>query len=75
MHSNLAAVIERMKDWPEERQAEAAELLLALDELGPEPVDVDDATLAAIDDALAQVQRGELADTKEVEAMFARYRK
>lgn len=70
----LQQVIERVRDWPEAKRNEAAELLLTLDEFGAEPIDVDDATLAAIDDALAGAQRGETVDPREVEAFFARFR-
>ena len=67
--------LDRVRSWPDARQEEAAELLLALDALGDDPVDVDDETLAAIDEALAQSARGEFADARDVEAIFARYRK
>ncbi len=65
----------RVQTWPGERQNEAAELLLALDEMGPDPIDVDAGTLAAIDEGLADIAQGELADPAEVEAAFARRRK
>lgn len=70
----LDKALERVRHWPEARQREAAELLLALDELGVDPVIVDDEALAAIDEALAQLERGERADPSEIEAIFARYR-
>jgi hypothetical protein len=44
--------------WPTARQDEAAEILLALDRLGETYVASDD-ELAAVDEALAQVGRGE----------------
>ena len=67
--------LERVRTWPDAREDEAAELLLALDELGTEPVSVSDEELAAIDEALAQAGRGEFADPKAVEAVFQRFRK
>ncbi len=70
----LEKALERARDWSPARQAEAAELLLALDELGQEPITLTDDELAAIDEALAQVDRGETADPAEVEAVFARFR-
>ena len=66
--------LERVRTWPADRQREAAELLVALDELGFDPVEVDDETLAAIDDALAQVARGDIADPLKVQDFFARFR-
>lgn len=71
----LEKALDRVRLWPEARRIEAAELLLALDELGPDAVVVDDdATLAAIDEALSQLERGERADNSEIEAIVARYR-
>ena len=67
--------LDRVRSWPDARQEEAAELLLALDALGDDPVDVDDETLAAIDEALAQSARGEFADPRDVDAIYARFRK
>jgi hypothetical protein len=65
----------RARDWPPEKQAEAAELLMALDELGMEPVELTEGELTAVDAALAEAERGDLADPAEVEALFARYRR
>ena len=67
--------LDRVRSWADARQVEAAELLLALDALGDDPVEVDDETLAAIDEALAQSARGEFAVARDVEAIFARFRK
>jgi predicted transcriptional regulator len=50
-------------------------LLLALDRLGEGPYVASDKELAAIDEALAQTQRGELATEEEIEAAFARFRR
>jgi hypothetical protein len=60
--------------WPVARQDEAAEMLLALDRLGETYVASDD-ELAAIDEALAQIGRGEFAAEADVEAAFARFGK
>jgi hypothetical protein len=65
------AVVRR---WPASRQNEAAELLLALDRLGEGPYAASAEELAAIDEAQAQVERGEFATDEEVEAAFARFR-
>jgi hypothetical protein len=71
MEKALAAV----RDWPQDRQDEAAELLLALDRLGATPYRATGEELLAIDEALAQVQRGQRATAAEVESAFARFRK
>ena len=70
----LDKTLDRLRDWPQSRRDDAAELLLALDELGQEPVPVDGDTLTAIDEAIAQIARGEKADKREVDALFSRYR-
>jgi hypothetical protein len=70
MEKALAAI----SGWPAPRQDEAAELLLALDRLGSTYV-ASDEELAAIDEALAQGERGEFATDAQVEAAFARFRR
>jgi hypothetical protein len=71
MEKALAAV----RHWPRERQDEAAEMLLALDRLGPATYIASAEELAAIDEALEQARRGEFASEAEVKAAFARFRK
>ena len=71
MQKALATV----RSWSAQQQDEAAEILLALDRLGAGLYRASDAELQAIDDAMAQVERGELATEAEVEAAFARFRK
>jgi hypothetical protein len=69
----LETAIERVRQWPDERQTEIAEMLLALD--GDDfDDDVDAETLAAIDEGLADIAQGRLADPAAVEALFARFR-
>ena len=63
-----------VRGWPAERQDEAAELLLALDRLGTSPFRAGADDLRAIDEALAQLERGEFATDAEVAAAFARFR-
>lgn len=70
MEKALAAV----GRWPASEQDEAAELLLALDRLGATYEATAD-ELAAVDEALAQAGRGELATDAEVEAAFRRFRR
>ena len=71
MSELMERALERVRQWPPERQEEAARLLMALDKLGADPVDVDAETLAAIDEALAEPG---YADPAEVRATFARLR-
>lgn len=71
MEKALATV----RTWTIEQQDEAAEILLALGRLGAGPYRASEAELGALDEALAQIERGELATEAEVEAAFSRFRK
>lgn len=71
----MEKALEAVRDWPQDRQDEAAALLLALDCLGAAPYRATPEELAAIDEALQQVQRGERATLAQVEQAFARFRK
>lgn len=75
MTTLMEKALEAVRGWPEQRQDEAAALLLALDRLGPGPYRASPEELSAIDEALDQVARGERATEAEVEAAFARFRK
>lgn len=75
MTTLLEKALDAVRAWPRDRQDEAAELLLALDRLGPGPYHASAEELAAIDEALRQVGRGERSSDAEVEAAFARFRK
>jgi hypothetical protein len=66
--------LEIVRSWPADRQDDAAEILLALDRLGGGAYDASPEELSAIDEALGQVARGELATDAEVEDAFARFR-
>jgi hypothetical protein len=74
MTTLMDKALEVVRGWPAERQDDAAELLLALDRLGGGTYSASPEELAAIDEALGQVARGELATDAEVEAAFARFR-
>ncbi len=69
----LETAIERVRQWPDERQTEIAEMLLALD--ADDFADNDPELNAALDAAIAAADRGEFADPKDVEAFFAAHRK
>jgi len=71
----MEKALDAVRAWPADRQDQAAKLLLALDRLGPGPYQASPEELAAIDEALEQVERGERASPAEVEAAFARFRK
>ncbi|HEX9753138.1 MAG TPA: hypothetical protein VGA46_06780 [Methyloceanibacter sp.] len=71
----MEKALEAVRDWPKERQDEAAALLLALDRLGTTPYRATEDELRAIDEALEQMGRGERASEAQVQEAFARFRK
>jgi hypothetical protein len=71
MDKALAAI----SRWPASRQDEAAQFPLALDRLGSGSYRASAEELAAVDEALEQVRRGDFATAAEVEAAFARFRR
>ena len=71
----MEKALEAVRDWPQDRQDEAAALLLALDRLGTTPYRASADELHAIDEALQQVARGERATAAEVKDAFARFRR
>jgi hypothetical protein len=68
----IAAVFERVKTWPEQRQEEAAELLLALEAAETEPVQLSHSERADLETAVEEMERGEVASPMEVAAVFRR---
>ena len=71
----LEKALNTVQGWTPERQEEAAEILLALDRLGSEPYRASDDELLAIDEALAQVEAGQIAGDTEVSEAFSRFRR
>lgn len=70
----IEAIFERVRNWPAERQEDAAEMLLRMEEQGVEPYKLDEDERLEIEAALAEAERGEFASDEEVEAVFNRYR-
>jgi hypothetical protein len=71
----LNKALDAVRSWPKERQDEAAAFLLALDRLGQGPYEASEEELAAIDEALGQIERGETATPSQVAAAFSHFRK
>jgi hypothetical protein len=71
----MEKALAQVRTWPAERQDEAAQLLLALDQLGAEPYIASEEELRAVDEALAEVEKGSFASDAEVKAAFSRFRK
>jgi|LNFM01.2.fsa_nt_gb hypothetical protein len=73
MTARLEEALALVRSWPEARQDEVAELLLALDRFGADRYVATEEELVAIDEALEQVARGGRADDAAVESAFARF--
>ena len=68
----VVAVLERVKTWPEDRQADAAAMLLALEEHGTAVYVLDGDERADIEEALEEDRRGAVASDDDVAAVFDR---
>lgn len=69
----LEAVFDRVRSWPEWRQQEAVGLLLAI-EAEPVVYPLSEEERADLEEALAEMDRGEVASQQEVDAVFRRSR-
>ena len=75
MTKTLKAVIDRAATWPEWAQDDLAALALEIDrEVSAGTYRATREELQKIDEALAEVRRGEVATAEEVEAIFAKHR-
>jgi hypothetical protein len=73
MNKRLRQALELVKDWSDERQEDAARLLLAMQEQTLARYPLDDEQRRRLDFSLAQIQKGELASDEEVEAVRAKH--
>jgi len=69
----LEAVFDRVRAWPEWRQQEAVELLSAI-EAEPEAYPLSEEERADLEQAVAEMDRGEVASEADVNAVFRRRR-
>jgi hypothetical protein len=71
----LRDVMQRVETWPEEAQEQLAALALEIDaELARGIYEATREELRAIDEALAEIDRGDVASEEEVEAVFGKFR-
>lgn len=75
MNADVKTTLERVPSWPEEDQEELAQVALEIEARRHGVYHATPDELAAIDEALAAVSRGEIATDDEVEAVFAKYRR
>jgi predicted transcriptional regulator len=69
----INAVLERVRTWPEERQAYAAEVLLTIEAQDQSPLNLSDDEWAAIQEGNAQAERGEFVSDEEMAAFWKRH--
>lgn len=69
----ITAVLERVRAWPEERQAYAAEVLLLIEAQDVPPLRVSDDEWAAIQEGNAQAERGEFVSDADMAAFYKRH--
>jgi hypothetical protein len=73
--ANLKNLLERVQTWPKEAQDELVALANQIEsELGGNDYFATREELQIIDEAIASIDRGEVASAREVEAAFARFR-
>jgi predicted transcriptional regulator len=75
MNAELRTMLTRIERWPEEDQEELAQIALEIEARRHGVYQATPDELRAIDEALAAVERGEVASDEEVEAVFAKYRR
>jgi predicted transcriptional regulator len=67
------AVLERVRTWPQERQAYAVEVLTLIEAQQSSPLPLSDEEWTAIQEGNAQAERGEFVDDAEMAAFFRRH--
>ena len=72
--SQIEAVLERVRNWPPERQQDAARVLLAMEAEDAGTYRLSPEERADLQSALEEVARGEFAPDEEVAAVFNRFR-
>jgi hypothetical protein len=75
MNADVKNTLARVANWPEEDQEELAQLALEIEARRHGVYHATLEELAAIGEALAAIERGEIASADAVEAVFAKYRR
>jgi len=69
----LEAAIRKIRERPDSDQDEAAEVLFVIASRSAEPIQLDAETRAAVQEGLAQAERGEFVPDEDMEAFFRRH--
>ena len=70
----IESVLDRVRDWPPERQADAARLLQTLEKAGTGTHILSADEAAALDDGLAQADAGDFVSDADMTAFWNRNR-
>jgi hypothetical protein len=71
--AQIDSILDRVRTWPEERQEDAARILLAMEGQDTGIYRLSDQERAEIRAALEEIERGEVASEEEVAAVFNRH--
>jgi hypothetical protein len=70
----IAAVLDRVRTWPADRQEDAAQMLLEMERQDQSIYVLTDEDRRVIAESREQARRGEFASEEEIAALFARFR-
>jgi predicted transcriptional regulator len=69
----IDAVLDRVRTWPEDRQAYAAKVLLTIEAQDGGPLRISQEEWATIQEGNAQAERGEFVSDEEMAAFWNRH--
>jgi hypothetical protein len=72
--AQIDSILDRVRTWPEERQEDAARILLAMEGEEGGLYRLSDEERGEVRAALAEIERGEVASEEEVATLFNRRR-
>jgi hypothetical protein len=75
MNKQLTDILRRVENWPEPAQEELVRAALEIEAEQGAAYQASPAELEAINEALGQLGRGEIASSEEVEAAFSAFRR
>lgn len=70
-----SSVLDRARDWPEERRREAERLLEAMEQAGEDVYGLSDDERRLVQEGLDEAMRGELVADAEMDAFWRRHDK
>jgi hypothetical protein len=71
--AQIRAILDRVRAWPEERQADLARIALQIEAQEAEPAPEDEATRAAISEGLVQAKQRKFASDARVKATWKKF--